>query len=50
MSEEAEEEGPEDLAKVAPDEAPQNGPADLLKGLSLGGKVDTRIDTENEAN
>ncbi len=48
--EEAEENPPEDSAEAATDEASKDSPADLLKGLSLPGKVDTRIDTEKEGN
>ncbi len=47
--EEAEEKAPEDNAEAAPDEASKDSPSGLLKGLSLPGKVNTRIDTEEEA-
>ncbi len=47
--EEAEEMAPEDNAEAAPDEASKDSPAGSLKGLSLPGKVNTRIDTEKEA-
>ncbi len=48
--EEAEENAPEDNAEAAPDEASKDSTADLLKGLSLPGKVNTRVDTEREGN
>ncbi len=48
LSEETEEKAPEDAAEAAQDEAPKESTADLLKGLSLGGKVQTSIHTERE--
>ncbi len=48
--EEAGEKAPEDNVEAATDEASKDSPDDLLKGLSLPGKVNTRIDTEKEGN
>ena len=50
MSEEADAAAAKDNGEAGSGETPQESPDDLLKGLTLGGKAQTRIITEREAN